>query len=255
MTGEEKFLEPLRSMARIRLKYLDQTSAKEDAAPGSEAWCAQYLDRILPALAKYRLLTGDDEFDDLLVREADPIITHRLTGGIDPIVDALRNNVEFMRVNFEAYTSEMRCTDRLFMYPEVYGHWGPAEKIRKAGIRQFNRSIIYQVATGDPGDLLYFPLMAVRWLTPPREIAAFVSDAGPDRFRAQLFHFGTKPRQMSAELYMLKPGTYEMKLSHARPSGVAYIDRQEIEVKRPGSRIRFQLPAQILCELTLLRWP
>jgi hypothetical protein len=103
------------------------------------------------------------------------------------------------------------------------------------------------------GDLLYFPLMAVRWLTPPREIAAFVSDAGPDRFRARLFHFGTKPRQMSAELYMLKPGTYQMKLLHAKPSGVAHIDRREIEVRRPGSRIRFQLPAQILCELTLLR--
>ncbi len=251
MTGDEKFMEPLRSMARIRMKYIDRPAPTEQAAPGSEAWCAQRIDGIMPALAKYRLLTGDNEFDELLRREADPIITHRLSGDMKPIVDALRNNAEFMRVNFEAYTSEMRCTDRLFMYPEAYGHWGPDEKSRKAGIRQFDRSIIYQVATGDPGDLLYFPLMAVRWLTPPRQIAAFVSDSGPDRFKAELFHFGTGLRSMGAELYTLKPGIYEMTLRSLQADSAAYRDRQVINITGPRTRIDFQLPAQVRCELVL----
>ncbi|MHC4475807.1 MAG: hypothetical protein ACYTEL_09180 [Planctomycetota bacterium] len=249
MTGDEKFIEPLRSMARIRLKFLDRASAIEDAAPGSEQWCAEHMGGILPALAKYRLLTGNDEFDGLLVREADPIITYRLKGDIAPMVEALRNNAEFMRVNFEAYTTEMRCTDRLFMYPEVYGHWGPDEKSRKAGIRQFSRSIIYQVATGDPGDLLYFPLMAVRWLTRPREIAAFVTDSGDDHLKAQLYHFGTEPRPMAAELYMLKPGAYEMVLSCPGKAGPTRL----VEVKSPRTRISFQLPAQTMCELSLAK--
>jgi hypothetical protein len=249
MTGDEKFLEPLRSMARIRLRYIDDPAA-ERAAPGSEPWCAQYLDAIMPALAKYRLLTGNTEFDELLLRQADPIITHRLTGDMGPIIDMLQNNAEFMRVNFQAYTTEMRCTDRLFMYPEVFSHWGPDEKSRKAGVRQFSRSIIYQVATGDPGDLLYFPLMAVRWLTPPREIAAFVSDSDPDRFKAELFHFGKNPRQMAAELYVLKPGVYEMAL-RASAARDKYLDRQNIEVKGPRTQIRFQIPPQVTCLITL----
>ncbi|MHC4755617.1 MAG: hypothetical protein ACYTBP_10790 [Planctomycetota bacterium] len=248
MTGDEKFIEPLRTMARIYLKYINDPAARESAVPGSEAWCAQNIDGIIPALAKYRLLTGNNEFDDLLLREADPIITHRLKGDMAPIVDALENNAKFMRVNFEAYTSEMRCTDRLFMHPHVFGHWGKDDKTRKAGIRQFNRSIIYQTATGDPGDLLYFPLMAVRWLTPPRKIAVFVSDSGPDRFKAELFHFGTKPRKMGVELYVLKPGVYEMIL---RDSSNAELNRQKILVKDSRTRISFKIPPQMTCTITV----
>jgi len=62
-------------------------------------------------------------------------------------------------------------------------------------------------------------------------------------------------REMSAKLCLLKPGTYEMKLSHAGPDGIACVDRQEIEVERAGSQISFQLPAQISCELSLLMRP
>ncbi len=248
MTGDQKYLEPLRSMARIRLKYIDDAAARELAKPGSEAWCAEKMDGIMPALAKYRLLTGSDEFDDLLLREADPIITHRLTGDMGPMVEALRNNVEFMRVNFEAYTSEMRCTDRLFMHPHAFGHWGKDEKSRRAGIRQFNRSIIYQVATGDAGDLLYFPLMAVRWLTRPREIAAFVSESGRESFKAQLFNFASEGRKMGAELYMLNDGKYEILLSK---DGGSVLDRQKVEVKGPRTRIGFEIPSQVTCVLTV----
>jgi hypothetical protein len=251
MSGDEKFIEPLRSMARIRLKYIDKPEVRASALPGSEPWCADRSDGIMPALAKYRLLTGNDEFDELLLREADPIITHRLTGDMGPLVEALRNNVEFMRYNFEAYTSEMRCTDRLFMRVEVYDHWGHDQKSRLEGVRQFNRSIIYQVATGDAGDLLYFPQMSVRWLTRPRKIAAFVSDSGPDRFKAELFHFGTRPRKMGAELYMLKDGLYEMTLRDSSQAGDKYLDRQKIEVKGPRTRVNFKIPASVTCVLSL----
>jgi hypothetical protein len=156
-----------------------------------------------------------------------------------------------MRVNLEAYTSEMRCTDRLFAHPHVFGHWGPDEKSRREGIRTFNRSIIYQVATGDAGDLLYFPLMAVRWLTPPRNIAAFVSESSADSFRAELFHFGTMPRKMGAELYVLKPGLYEMTLRDVGSAVGSQLERRQIRVSGTRTRISFNLPAQTTCALVL----
>jgi hypothetical protein len=250
MTGDDMYIEPLRSMARIRLKHIDDAVARQSALPGSEPWCADKIEAIMPALAKYRLLSSSSEFDDLLLREADPIITHRLTGDMGPIVEALRNNVEFMRVNFEAYTSEMRCTDRLFAHPHVFGHWGKDEKSRRAGVRQFDRSIIYQVATGDAGDLLYFPLMAVRWLTGPRDIAVFVTESGPECFKAELFNFKDESRKMGAELYMLKDGIYEIVLSTADG---AVLNRQRVHVKGPRTRISFEIPSEVTCILTVKR--
>ena len=69
-------------------------------------------------------------------------------------------------------------------------------------------SLLYSTATGDPGEAQYFPLNAVRWMTPPRDIAALVTDSGKDRFSAELFHFGGEKREMAAELYLLEPGKY-----------------------------------------------
>ncbi|MFB3905066.1 MAG: hypothetical protein ACE15E_16570 [Acidobacteriota bacterium] len=46
---------------------------------------------------------------------------------------------------------------------------------------------LYSRATGDPGSPLVFPLNAVRWLTPPRQIAALVTHSSHDRFSAELF--------------------------------------------------------------------
>jgi hypothetical protein len=248
MTGDEEFLEPLRSMARVLEKFPRPSS---DAEAGSEQWCAANMDGILPALAKTRLLSANEEFDELLLAESDPIITHRLKGSQRPIVEALRNNVEFLRSNFEAYTSELRFTDRLFRYPEVYGRWDEDTEDRRATVRQFDSSIFYQVATGDPGDLLYYPLMAVRWLTPPRELAVFVTESSRSSLTAELFHFGDQARAMGAELYLLEPGTYEMTLTSIDEGRETEVSRETVIVQGRRTDARFQLPAQTLCRLQI----
>ena len=68
MTGKEKYLGPLRSMAAIRLKYLTERP-KGELAEGSEVWCGSQLGFLAPTLARYRLLTGSTEFDAVLARD------------------------------------------------------------------------------------------------------------------------------------------------------------------------------------------
>ena len=70
--------------------------------------------------------------------------------------------------------------------------------------------ILYSSVTGDPAGPGYFPMSAVRWLTSPRNIAALVTYAEPERFEAELFHFGDQARPMSAELYLLAAGEYSV---------------------------------------------
>ncbi len=56
----------------------------------------------------------------------------------------------------------------------------------------------------------------MRWLTPPRDIAALVTDSGADKLVAELFHFGPDDRRMGAEFYLLKPGAYLLTDPHSR---------------------------------------
>jgi hypothetical protein len=91
----------------------------------------------------------------------------------------------------------------------------------------------------------------VRWLTPPRDIAAMVTERGNTRFAAELFHFGEKKRSMEAELYLLDPGKYTFEL--AGEDGKAINGPTPFAVSGARTRIALELPARELCRLRVLR--
>ncbi|MBM3335893.1 hypothetical protein FJY63_14640, partial [Candidatus Sumerlaeota bacterium] len=131
MTGQEKYLAPIRSMAAIRLKYL-KAPPRNPPQPGSEAWCAARMGSLTSVVAKYRLLTGSGEFDGLLGREMHPYVQLRLQGKRQPLVKALNDNAAALRINFPGYTSEVRYTDRVLRFPTLFGEKGILGKSVKA---------------------------------------------------------------------------------------------------------------------------
>ncbi len=242
MTGDEKYLEPIRSMARIRAQYLGTPEAESPEA-GSAPWCAVTMNAgqsyFLNSLAKYRLLTGDDQFDELLLTEASPYMRYRLDGDIEKLAEALLENVEAFRVNWAARTTECRYTDRL----GALGAWSIHRMPRP------NTRILYATATGDPDiGLSYFPMNAVRWLTEPREIAALVTDASPQALEAMLYHFGDEARPMQAELFLLQPGRYTLRLRTAGDAAQT-LDEQAVTVEGQVTPVSFELPPRQLCVL------
>jgi hypothetical protein len=233
MTGNTNYLAPIRSMAAARLKQL-RSPAKE-APPGTEAWCALRIN-LASVLAKYKHLTGSAEFDPLLSAEN------------SSLTNALRDTAGALAINFEGYTSEVRYTDRVLRFPTLFGKNGMFEK-PIASFQKPDTELLYRTVTGDPGDALYFPLNAVRWLTPPRDLATLVTASGPDRFAAEMFHFGKSPRPLTAELYLLKPGDYRFDLT--APDASKPLATGTFTAKGPRTRIRFELPSQTLCELSI----
>ena len=248
MTGDEKYLAPLRSMAAIRLKWLEDRRDEEPAA-GTEAWCARQLGFLSGTLAKHKLLTGSREFDELLSRDHRAFLVAQ-SGDRESVVSALRASAEALRVNFEGYTSEVRYTDRVLRFPVLFGD---NMMFRKGipSIKTPSPALLYSLATGDPGDPGYFPLAAVRWLTPPRQIAAMVTERGNTRFAAELFHFGQEKRPMQAELYLLEPGKYTFEL--VGEGGEAIGGPTAFAVTGARTRIALELPARELCRLRVLR--
>jgi hypothetical protein len=243
MTKDEKYLQPLRSMAEVRRKGI-RAKKREPMTEGTAAWCAAHMSLLTGTLAKYRKLSGSREFDDLL----SPADRGDLAAGDRrELGAALRRSAEGLRVNFEGYTGEVRYTDRVLAFPRLFGRdMMFAEAL--PGINAPSPALLYSSTTGDPGDAGYMPLAAVRWLTPPREIAALVTQTGSNKFTAELFHFGPQPRPMGAELYLLQPGQYRYQLTasdgSAGPSG-------QFSVSSQRTRISFVLPARKLCVLEI----
>ncbi|MEW6356248.1 MAG: hypothetical protein AB1696_07990 [Planctomycetota bacterium] len=246
ITGEAKYLQPIQSMADIRRKHPSPPS-QEELKPGTEQWCAAKMGFLNGALAKYRLLTGDGRFDDLLERSA--YMAFRLKGEATDLVGELKNTAEALRPNFPGYTSEVRYTDRVLRFPSLFQAGFMVDQTVEA-IKRPSPQVLYSAATGDPGDVGYFPLNAVRWLTPPRGIAALVTAAGADRFEAQLFHFGDEARDLSAELYLLAPGEYEFQVTLADGSGGG---PNRVAVSGPRTRIDLHLPSRRLCTVRVAK--
>ena len=258
MTGRERYLGPLKSMATLRRKYL-AGEFKGKTEPGSAGWCARRFGFIAPTLAKYRRLSGDDAFDDLLRRDYAAGLSAGGAGDPLAIAKRLERTAKALRVNWPGYTSEVRWTDRVLNFPVLFGPMYLFED----GLKGFERprpDDLYSAATGDPGALGYLPLNAVRWLTPPRDIAALVTASGPDRLTAELYQFASSPRSMEAELYLLAPGRYTVEVrasvlqTQVGKGAADGMDRiagpTGLEVTGPRTRIALQVPSRrrtVLC--------
>ena len=243
MTHDRKYLEPLLSMAQVRLDYLRQPH-QSPPEPGSRAWCGQYRGTQSTA-AKYKLVTGGSEFDNLLALEAGAYLKTRLTGDFSELTRALQVTARAFSINFPGYTSEVRFTDRVLRFPRIFRPNGMnPQAATEIPIPQYN--LLYATVTGDPGDGVFFPTNAVRWFTPPREIAAMVTKAGDRQFEAEVFHFGKNSRDLEAEFYLLKPGTYE--LTVIPESGVTQ-KPVPFTVRSPRTHVSVTLPPKVLCKV------
>ena len=89
-------------------------------------------------------------------------------------------------------------------------------------------------------------------MTPPRDIAALVTETGRERFRAELYHFSEKPRDMSALFYLLDSGEYIFKL-FPKGTNTKVISVKRIVISDAKTPITFQLPAKTLCILEIRR--
>lgn len=217
MTGKGAYLAPLRSMAAIRLKHLKNPAG--ELKPGTEAWCADQLaprqnansntGGLVKTLARFKALTGTSEFDELIALEGSEFVIRTDEAGKRELEAALRESLGALRVNFPGFTSEVRSTDRCMRFVQFLAKDYAFDAYK--GVTQPKHELLYRMVTGDK-NAPRFPQMAVRWLTPPRDIAALVTEANTTKFSAELFHFGKEPCEISAELRQLKPGDYKASL-------------------------------------------
>jgi hypothetical protein len=253
LTGREKYLAPIQSMTEI---YLEHRPA-ENPEQGSKAWAARQLgpdnsseagvgSQLENGLAKYRAVTDDRQYDSLLTATGG-YAGYRISGDREQLVEDLHPSAEAIRHNWEAYTSEVRWTDRVLSLP---GQWMSryAPEFRAVP----DTDLLFNMVTGNTGQPHLFPTSAVRWLTPPRDIAALVITADVEQFSAELFHFGTASREMAAEFYLLEAGDYRVRVEAIDGAQPELLREETIEISGARSKVEFELPPRRLCRLEIM---
>jgi hypothetical protein len=241
LTGENIFLEPLMKMAELRRAHL--AAGNRDGPPGSAAWAAHRLPAVInDALAKWRQLTGDPRFDDLLRADASGYVRFILGGDEAALASALAGTAQTLSVNWPMFTTEVRYTDRVLSFPHAW------PRTVATGLARVDAALLYSTVTGDPGRVETFPLNGVRWHTLPRDIAVRVVDNRRDRFRAEFFHFGAEPRPLAATLFTLAPGRYEWRVTAGEGTELA---RGELTLTAANRRLILSLPAGRPAHLTV----
>ena len=250
ITKEDRYLQPLRSMAKVRREWLKRASDQPDPAPGTRLWAAKNLDGLAGTLAKYKLLTGNSEFDDVLAAD---LPEFSVAAGEDRtrLIAAFGQAAAALRVNWAGYTSEVRYTDRVIRFSSIFSQSDnmlPGTSDPK--IADFKSLPLYAAVTGDPSQVMgSFPLNAVRWLTSARDLGALVVSSSSTRFGAELYHFGAAARPMAARLHLLTPGKYSWILRN-RTGKIA----DGPLLMQPGEgEIHFVLPPQTLCFLDVVQ--
>ena len=241
MTGDEKYLLPLKSMTDHFLKHREEVG--DDAVPGSINWCVGKMTGFLPmALAKYRFLSNDTTHDQILEEYADGYLTFRMTGDRLRLGENLSEQAQCFAFNETVFKEEVRWTDRVFSFHDVYFN-----DFVENPIPSFDPTFLYQCVSGNIGSALYFPISAVRWHTSAKDLAVLVCKADTHTFEAELFHFGGEKRSMEATFHLLNEGTYHMQLHN----GLGAYFNKKVTIGANSARLSFTLPPQKLVKLSI----
>jgi hypothetical protein len=254
MTGDQKFLNPLRSMAALRLAAIRQRITV--APPGSAEWCAQLLaprpnsnssgTGLVKSLARARALTGTREFDELIAAESGEFAIRDDATARRDLEAALRASLETLRVNFAGFTSEVRATDRVLRFVQFLARDYDFDGYQ--GVTLPKHELLYRMITGDQ-DAPRTPNPAVHWRTPAQDFAVLVTKNLPRQLDAELYHFGNAPRRMSAEFLALPAGDYTVQLT-AGGEAIGESTKMTVEKGKAGV-IDFELQPRKLCVLRI----
>lgn len=235
MTRDEYFLKPLRFVSEKRLQGAGDGNPG-DYLTGSLEWSLSVLkSRIPPVLMKYRTITGDTSYDQIIEKDARGYERYIFDKDAARLTKEMDNQRKSLSLPAEWYTTEVRWTDRLFSSVRYMNF------ILKEPLPNFNAGFLFSCLTGNVGNYQIMPVFGVKWLTEPENIAVLTDENSPERFAARLFHFGDAPRKMKVRFLNLRDGKYRWQIGGDK--------RNRITIDRENREIEFSIPSKELSYL------
>jgi len=229
-TKDEALLEPLWAALSLIRDYADDEKAA--STPGSAAWAVQKLihsPRFLSVASQWRLVTGDTQFDDVLLRYGTPYLRYRLTNDESHLISGLEEILHKIRFNTPLLTYEAIHTDRIYVTNSGNGS-----------------SHLKGMLTGDGmiEDMSPYPVLT--WEKAPSSTTALITDSAPNSINASLFVFEAREVDITARVWTLPPGEYTMTL---RDESGRKLMAERVTINERGQRLRFAVPGNQLVRL------
>ena len=161
LTANNKFLEPIRAAAERQRSEEDD----EEKILGSRGL------KVHNVLAQYRDITGDKQYDDLILQSGDEYQKFVISGDPANLALPLQRRANLFLKNREVLTSEVRFSDRIFKFKDAF-----INKVFNTTLLDTSASfqLLFSTVTGSVGDAFYFPRQYVKWWSHPAEISALV---------------------------------------------------------------------------------
>lgn len=233
-TGDDKYLEPLMQHLELLIKYKDELDA--DSNPyeeGSEGWATYKFgnkSQFWNVVENWRLLSGNTEYDALILEHGSDLIKYRITKNEKYLVEAMRPYLETVRVNVPMLTSEVIHTDRVY--------------IKDPGVRE--AGILQGMITGFGADESSSPYIAVSWEKASRDLTFLVTDSDSTHLNIDMYSFSDTSESTTMRIWQLKKGSYQVL---KRVDGIT--ETIEIEVKRRGDRFEIDIPSKVTVSLSI----
>jgi hypothetical protein len=227
-TRNNELLEPM--FAALNAIRTNRATKNTQPQPGSVEWAGQIHDNgaFFDVVEKWRAVSGDSQYDDLLRERASGMMRYHFDGQTDRLKRELESIIEGLSVNVPMLTTEVLFTDRV----SIPG--GAA---------------LTSMITGSFGNPTYYPLHAVTWDGIGDEAAVFVADADSRSLNAQLYAFTETPHTLTMRLWRLKKGEYEIRLTDEK-NEETFIN-QKFQYLERGQSFDLTLPSQRLLKISI----
>jgi hypothetical protein len=230
LTGNDSLLLPIELTLRLIQEQMGRNNALQGSqfTPGSEPWIAQRLlknSAFWSTVQKWRMLTDNAAFDDLLRVRSTPYLKYRMSGDERSLEEGLNELLETLRVNTPLRTDLVVHTDR----------------VRIPGIDHLKGMI-----AGDATHEGNSPYFAVSWANTDESFAPLVNVSTTQELRILAYSFRDEKRSVVLRPWHLKPGKYEMTTRNGQN-----VATEQVTITRPGQSIGIEVLPQSLSEIRL----
>jgi len=227
LTGDENLLRPFDLTMKMINDFTKQHPdiKNEKYKKGSEGWVVKQIIKnygFWNVIEKWKVFTGNMQYDDLLKKYGNDYTKFRLTSDITYLEQNLENTLEDVRYNTPLRTSLVLHTDR---------------------VRTHGAYTLKAMLTGDGTPEASSPYYAVTWENADRDFTALVDDLSQKSLSVQLFSHAEKEYKLTARFWLLKQGEYNLIISN---SSGKILSKQKFRFKNAGERVGFKLPANEL---------
>jgi hypothetical protein len=191
---------------------------------GSKAWAAEKMAKsktFWGVIGQWRVLTGNTDFDALLLLYAPHYIRYQITKEEKHLLAGLEKFNQSTGYNWEMLTSEVVFTDRLLATDVEYG-------------QRLDSEILKAMLTGDVIVSSTSPYLCVTWSKTFEGFTALVKGYSPKTLNVELYNHSSKTEKAAFRIWHLPKGTYRLKTNTG--------EEQIIKIRKAGEQVAMANP-------------